>query len=130
MGTDRALSALLLAWAIVDLVQLPLAAAVFVSFRLSRRLGAAWKAVAIAFAGYAAWVVVTARFAPYSASGMAVLLFGMLLDPRRGTPPERVWALGSAVAAVLFFGVPVAAAWALRGVRLRRGGDARGGGGR
>ena len=47
MGTDRAAAALLFAWAIVDLLQIPLVAAVFLSFRLSRRLGRAWKAVAI-----------------------------------------------------------------------------------
>jgi hypothetical protein len=120
MGTDRAVAALLLAWAIVDLLQIPLVVAVLVSFRLARRLGRAWKAVAVGFAGYAAWVVVTALFVPYSPSGFAVLLFGMLLDPRRGTPPERVWALGSAVALCTFWAVPVALAW-----RFRRRGAAR-----
>jgi hypothetical protein len=114
MGTDRAIAALLLAWAVVDLLQLPLVVAVFLSFRLSRRLGRAWKAVAVCFAGYAAWIVVTARFVPYSPSGFAVLMFGMLLDPRRDTPPERVWALGSAVALGLFWAVPVALAWRFR----------------
>jgi hypothetical protein len=123
MGTDRSASALLLAWAIVDLLQVPLVTAVLVAFRLSRRIGAAWKAVAIAFAGYAAWVIVTARFAPYSPSGLAVLLFGMMLDPRRDTPAEHVWALGSAVALIPFWALPVAATWAYRGLR-RRGGDA------
>jgi hypothetical protein len=117
---DRAVAALLLAWAGVDLLQLPLAVTVLLSFRLSRRLGAAWKAVAICFAGYVAWVVTTARFVPYSPSGLAVLLFGMILDPRRETPPERVWALGSAVALAVFWGIPVAVAW-----RFRRTGAAR-----
>jgi ABC-type branched-subunit amino acid transport system permease subunit len=121
VGASRPLEALLFAWALVDLVQVPLVVAIVVSFRLSRRLGRAWKAVAIAFAGYAAWVVVTARFVPYSPSGLAVLLFGMLLDPRRDTTAERVWLLGAAVAAVVFWAVPVALAWRFgRGPRAGR----------
>jgi hypothetical protein len=120
MSADRPLAALLFAWAIVDLLQIPLVAAVFLSFRLSRRLGRAWRAVAICFGGYAAWVVVTARFVPFAPSGWAVFLFGMLLDPRRDTPPERVWALGSAVALVLFWAIPVAVTWRFRRPTARR----------
>ncbi len=51
-------------------------------------------------------------------SGWVVFLFGMLLDPRREAPPERVWALGSAVAVGVFWVVPIAIAW-----RFRRGGS-------
>lgn len=105
---------LLFLWALLDLLQIPLLAAVILSFRLSRRLGRAWKGVAVGFGAYAAWVVVTARFVPYSPSGLAVLLAGMLLDPRRETSPDRVWALGSAVALALFWAVPVALAAGLR----------------
>jgi hypothetical protein len=115
MGSaDRPVAALLFAWGAVDLLQVPLVVAVYLSFRLARRLGRAWKGVAISFAGYAAWVVVTARFVPYAPSGWAVFLFGMVLDPRRETPAERVWALGSAVAIVVFWVVPVLVAWKLR----------------
>ena len=110
-GPDRPVAALLLAWALLDLLQVPLVAAVFLSFRLSRRLGRAWKAVALCFGGYTAWVIVTARFVPYAPSGFAVLLIGMLLDPRRETPPERTWALGAAVALLLFWALPVAVVW-------------------
>jgi hypothetical protein len=117
---DRPVAALLFAWAIVDLLQVPLVAAVLLSFRLSRRVGRAWKAVAICFAGYVAWVVVTARFVPFAPSGWAVFLFGMLLDPRRDTPPERVWALGSAAAVVVFWAVPVAVTWRFRRGAARR----------
>jgi hypothetical protein len=105
---------LLFLWALVDLLQIPLLAAVILSFRLSRRLGRAWKGVAVGFGAYGAWVVVTARFVPYSPSGLAVLLAGMLLDPRRETSPQRVWALGSAVAIALFWALPVALAAGLR----------------
>jgi hypothetical protein len=111
---DRPVAALLLVWAGVDLLQIPLLVAVLAALRLARRFGRAWKGVAIAFAGYTAWVVVTARFVPYAPSGWAVLLFGMLLDPRRETAAERVWALGSAVAVAVFWVLPVAAAWKLR----------------
>jgi hypothetical protein len=121
MGADRSVAALLFAWAIVDLLQLPLLAAVFLSFRLSRRLGGAWKAVAVCFGGYAAWVIVTARLVPFAPSGWAVFLFGMLLDPRRDTPPERVWALGSAVALGVFWAAPVAVTWRYRRRAERRG---------
>jgi hypothetical protein len=116
---DRSVSALLFAWALVDLLQVPLVAAIFLSFRLSRRLGAAWKAVALCFGAYAGWVVLTARIVPYSPSGLVVLLFGLLLDPRRETPPARTWALGASAALVLFWAVPVAVTWRFR--RARRG---------
>ena len=115
---DRPVQTLLTLWAIVDLVQVPLVLAIFVSFRTARRLGRVWKGVAVGFGGYLAWVVVTARLVPFSPSGLVVLLFGLLLDPRRETPPERAWALGSLVAAVLFWAVPVGAAFAFR--RRRR----------
>jgi hypothetical protein len=117
---DRPVAALLFAWALVDLLQIPLVASVFLSFRLTRTMGRAWKAVAVCFAGYTAWVVVTARLVPFAPSGWVVFLFGMLLDGRRDTPPERVWALGSAVAAAAFWGVPVAVAWRFRGAPVRR----------
>ena len=110
---SRPFEILLLAWSIVDLVQLPLVFAVVASFWLSRRLGRAWKGVAVGFGGYAAWVVVTARFVPYSPSGLVVLVFGMLQDPRRDTPAERVWLLGAGAAVVVFWAVPVALAWRL-----------------
>ena len=114
MTSDRPVAALLYAWALVDLLQIPLVAAVFLSVRLSRPLGRAWQAVALCFGGYVIWVVVTARLVPYSPSGLVVLLFGMLLDPRRETPAERTWALGAAVAVALFWAVPVAVAWRFR----------------
>lgn len=117
MTPDPPASALLYAWALVDLLQIPLVAAVFLSVRLTRRLGAAWKAVAVCFGAYAGWVVLTARLVPYSPSGLAVLLLGLLLDPRRETPPGRTWALGSAVALVLFWAVPVAVTWRFRRAR-------------
>lgn len=115
-------SAILLAWAAVDVLQVPLVAAVLLSVRLARRLGAAWKAVALCFGGYTAWVVLTARIVPGSPSGLVVLLFGLLVDPRRETPPERTWALGAAVAAAVFWALPVAVAWRLRGARPRAAG--------
>ncbi len=111
--------AVLFAWAAVDLLQLPLVAAVVLSVRLARRLGSGWKAVAACFAAYSGWVIVTARLVPASPSGLVVLLFGMLLDPRRDTPPERTWALGAAVAVAIFWAVPVAIVW--RVGRARRG---------
>ena len=69
------------------------------------------RSVAIAFGGYAAWVIATARIVPYSGSGLLVLLFGLVLDSRRETPPERVWALGALVAAIVFWAIPVAVVW-------------------
>lgn len=117
---DRPVAALLFAWALVDLLQIPLVAAVFLSFRLSRTMGRAWKATAVCFAGYTGWVVLTARLVPFAPSGWVVFLFGMLLDGRRDTPPERVWALGSAVATVAFWAVPVAVTWRFRAAPVRR----------
>lgn len=117
MTPDRPVSALLLAWALVDLLQIPLVAAVLLSFRLSRPLGAAWKAVALCFGAYTGWVLLTARVVPSSPSGLVVLLFGLLLDPRRETPPERAWALGACVAVALFWAVPVAVTWRFRRAR-------------
>jgi hypothetical protein len=114
---DRPAPPLLLAWALVDLFQLPLVAAVFLSFRLSRPLGAAWRAVALCFGAYTGWVIATARVVPASPSGLVVLLFGLVLDPRRETPPARTWALGAVVAALLFWAVPVAVAWSFRRAR-------------
>jgi hypothetical protein len=110
-GGDQPVTALLFAWALVDLLQVPLVLAVILSVRLARRLGGAWRSVAVCFGGYTAWVAATARFVPYAPSGFAVLLFGMLLDPRRETPAERTWALGMAVAVGLFWILPVAVAW-------------------
>ncbi len=120
MTSDGPVAALLSAWALVDVLQVPLVAAVILSVRLARPLGAAWRSVALCFGGYLGWVVVTARVVPSSASGLEVLLFGLLLDPRRDTPPERTWALGASVAAALFWVVPVAVAWRFR--RARRAG--------
>jgi hypothetical protein len=118
---DRPAEALQLAWAIIDALQVPLVLAVYVSFRLSRRLGAGWRGVAVGFGGYAAWVALTARLVPASPSGLLVLLLGLLLDPRRDTPPGRTWALGAGVTTALFWGVPVAAAWLFgRARRARR----------
>lgn len=111
---ERPIQLLLVAWGIVDLVQIPLVTAIVVSARMSRRLGRAWKGVAVGFGGYVTWVIVTARFVAFSPSGLVVLLFGLLLDPRRETPPERAWALGSVVAVILFWAIPVALAWAFR----------------
>jgi len=119
--SERPIQFLLVAWGIVDLVQLPLVAAIVASARLSRRMGRAWKGVAVGFGGYTGWVIVTARFVAFSPSGLVVLLFGLLLDPRRETPPERAWALGSGVAIVLFWVVPVALAWGFRRRAPRKG---------
>lgn len=119
MTPDGSGSPLLLAWALVDVLQVPLVAAVLLSFRLSRPLGAPWRAVTLCFGGYTGWVVLTARVVPSSPSGLVVLLFGLLLDPRRETPPGRTWALGAAVAVGLFWAVPVAVTWAFRRARPR-----------
>ena len=64
----------------------------------------------------------TARVVPSSASGLEVLLFGLLLDPRRDTPPRaNLGALGASVAAALFWVVPVAVAWRFRRARRAAG---------
>jgi hypothetical protein len=119
-GAGGLRDALLVAWAGLDMLQVPLVVAVLLSFRLSRRLGRAWKAVAICFGGYAAWVIATARFVPAAPSSLPVLLFGLLLDPRRDASPERVWALGSFVALILFWLLPVGVTWRLGRARPRR----------
>ncbi len=98
----------LLIWAFVDLVQVPLIAAVLLAWRLSPVLGAAWKSTAVAFGGYAAWVIITARIVPFAPSGFLLIVMGMALDPRRGVTPGHAWALGSAASLVLFWIVPVA----------------------
>ncbi len=108
---------LLGAWALVDLLQIPLVLAVVGAWRLSRGLGRAWKGTAIAFAGYTAFAVVTARYVPFAPTGFVIVVLGTFADPRRGTTPEHAWAVGSAIAVVLLWGVPTALAWAYRGRR-------------
>ncbi len=108
---DRATGFLLGAWALVDMLQLPLVAAVLLAWRLTRRFGRAWKATAVAFAGYLAWIVATARFVPFAPSGFLLVVMGTVLAPWRGGTPERAWALGSAAALVIFWAVPVAVVW-------------------
>ncbi len=111
---------LLGAWALVDLLQVPLVLAVLGSWRLARPLGGAWKATAVAFAGYTAFAIATARFVPFSPTGFVVMVLGTFADPRRGTTPEHAWAVGSAIAVVLFWLVPTAVVWAYRGRRTAR----------
>lgn len=108
---------LLGAWALVDLLQIPLVLAVVGAWRLSRPLGRAWKATALAFGAYTAFAVVTARFVPFAPTGFVIMVLGTLADPRRGGTPEHAWAVGSGIATVLFWIVPTAAAWAYRGRR-------------
>jgi hypothetical protein len=108
---DRTTAILLGAWALLDLLQVPLVIAVFGAWRLTRRLGQAWKATAIAFGAYTAWAIVTARFVPFSPTGFLVVVLGTFADPRRGTTPEHAWLVGSAIAAVLFWLVPTAVVW-------------------
>ncbi len=108
---------LLGAWALVDLLQIPLVLAVLGAWRLSRRLGRAWTATALAFGAYTAFGIATARFVPFAPTGFVIVVLGTLADPRRGTTPEHAWAVGSAIAAVLFWIVPTALAWAYRGRR-------------
>ncbi|HSN91609.1 MAG TPA: hypothetical protein VLS93_10300 [Anaeromyxobacteraceae bacterium] len=97
------------AWALVDLLQVPLVASVLLAFWLTRRGARAWKATALAFACYTAWVVLTALLVPYAPSGFAVILMGLLLDPGHGRSSIRTWLLGSAAAVVLFWILPTAA---------------------
>ncbi len=117
MDPERGIGLLLGAWALVDLLQIPLVATIFGAWRLSRRLGRAWKGTAIAFAGYTAFAIVTARFVPFAPTGFVIMVLGTLADPRRGTTPEHAWAVGSAIAVVLFWVLPTAAAWAYRSRR-------------
>jgi hypothetical protein len=115
VDAERSVGLLLGAWAIVDLLQVPLVLAVLAAWRLTRPLGRAWKATALAFAGYTAFAIVTARFVPFSPTGLVVVVLGTVADPRRGTTPEHAWAVGSAIAVVLFWIVPTALVWAYRG---------------
>ncbi len=105
---------LLGAWALVDLLQIPLVLAVVGAWRLTRRVGRAWKATALAFGAYTAFAILTARFVPFAPTGFVVVVLGTFADPRRGTTPEHAWAVGSAIAVVLFWVLPTAAAWAYR----------------
>jgi hypothetical protein len=111
---ESAFDILLGAWALVDVLQLPLVAAVLLSWRLTGTLGRAWKATAVAFGGYAAWTIATARLVPFAPSGFLVLVIGTFLAPWRGATPERAWAVGSAVAIVIFWAVPVWIVWTFR----------------
>jgi hypothetical protein len=111
---ERTVGLLLGAWALVDLLQIPLVLTVLVAWRLSRRLGRAWKATAIAFGGYTAYAIATARFVPFAPTGFVLVVLGTFADPRRGTTPEHAWAVGSAIAVVLFWIVPTGLAWVYR----------------
>jgi len=110
-GVEGTIGILLAAWALVDLLQLPLVLAVLAAWRLTRRLGRAWKATAIAFGGYTVWAVATARFVPFAPTGFVLLVLGTFADPRRGRSPEHAWAAGSLIAIVLFWIVPTALVW-------------------
>jgi hypothetical protein len=111
---ERTTGILLGAWALVDLLQIPLVLAVLGAWRLTRRLGRAWKATAVAFGGYALWAVVTARFVPFAPTGFLVIVLGTFLAPWRGATPESAWVAGSAAALLLFWAVPVAVVWSFR----------------
>jgi len=117
VDAERIAGLLLYAWALVDLLQIPLVLTVLAAWRLTRPLGRAWKATAVAFAGYTAFAIATARFVPFAPTGFVVVALGTFADPRRGTTPEHAWAVGSAIAAVLFWVIPTAAVWAYRGRR-------------
>jgi hypothetical protein len=110
---DRAVDLLLGAWALLDILQVPLVAAVLLSWRLTRTFGRAWKATAVAFGGYAVWIVATARLVPFAPSGFLLIVIGTLLAPWRGATPERAWLLGSAAGLVIFWAVPVAIVWSM-----------------
>jgi hypothetical protein len=111
---ERAIDVLLGAWALVDLLQLPLVAAVLLAWRLTRTFGRAWKATAVAFGGYTAWTIATARLVPFAPSGFLLLVIGTFLAPWRGATPERAWLVGSAAGIVIFWVVPVAVVWTAR----------------
>ncbi len=117
MEPERTYGLLLGAWALVDLLQVPLVLTVFGAWVLSGRLGRAWKGTAIAFAGYTAFAIATARYVPFAPTGFVIVALGTFADPRRGTTPEHAWAVGSAIAVVIFGIVPTALAWAYRGRR-------------
>jgi hypothetical protein len=110
---DRAVDLLLGAWALLDILQVPLVAAVLLSWRLTRTFGRAWKATAVAFGGYAVWIVATARLVPFAPSGFLLVVIGTLLAPWRGATPERAWLLGSAAGVVIFWVVPVGIVWSV-----------------
>jgi hypothetical protein len=110
---DPATAVLAGAWALVDVLQIPLIAAVLVSWRLTRRLGRAWKATAVGFGLYTLWVIVTALVVPFAPSGFLLVVIGTLLVPWRGASPEHAWAIGSAAGLVLFWLVPVGIVWTI-----------------
>jgi hypothetical protein len=114
VDAERTVGLLLGAWALVDFLQIPLALTILGAWRLARRLGHAWKATAVAFAGYTAFAIATARFVPFSPTGFVLIVLGTFADPRRGTTPEHAWAVGSAIAVVLFWIVPTAVVWTYR----------------
>jgi hypothetical protein len=118
--SERTVGILLGAWALVDLLQIPLVLTVLAAWRLSRRLGRAWKGTAIAFGGYTAFAIATARFVPFAPTGFVLIVLGTFADPRRGNTPEHAWAVGSAIAVVLFWIVPTALAWRYGGRPARR----------
>lgn len=111
---ERTIGFLLGAWALVDLLQIPLVAAVLLTWRLTRTFGHAWKATAVSFGGYALWAIATARFVPFAPSGFLLIVLGTFLAPWRGATPESAWAAGSLLALVIFWAVPVAVVWSFR----------------
>ena len=111
---------LLGAWALVDLLQIPLVLAIVGAWRLTHPLGRAWKATAVAFGAYTAFAILTARFVPFAPTGFVLVVLGTFADPRRGTSPEHAWVVGSAIAVVLFWIVPTAVVWTYRGRRTAR----------
>jgi hypothetical protein len=111
---NRAFEALLAVWALVDLLQIPLVAAVLAAWRLTPTFGRAWKATAVAFGGYTLWTIATARLVPFAPSGFLLLVLGTFLDPRRGGTPEEAWLVGSGIGVVIFWMVPVFVAWRFR----------------
>ena len=111
---ERVVQLLLAAWALVDLLQIPLVVAVLAAWRLTRTFGRAWKATAVAFGGYALWTIVTARLVPFAPSGFLLIVLGTFLDPRRGAAPEEAWLVGSAIGVVIFWIAPVALVWTFR----------------
>ena len=110
---ERAIGLLLGAWALVDLLQIPLIAAVLLAWRLTRTFGRAWKATAVAFGGYAVWAIATARLVPFAPSGFLLIVLGTFLVPWRGATPESAWAVGSAAGIVIFWMTPVWLVWTI-----------------
>ncbi len=111
---DRAVDLLLGAWALLDILQVPLVAAVLLSWRLTRTFGRAWKATAVAFGAYTLWIIATARLVPFAPSGFLLVVLGTFLAPWRGATPETAWAVGSAAGVFIFWIVPVAIVWSFR----------------